>query len=102
MQVASSGYSWTNSMKETRESDDFARTGFFRSTGGILYPSLYNFGRTESNASARSSTVEGCASLRRMVPHVPRELPRSVHPSRRGGEWMDGAADRGSALRRQR
>src|SRR5262249_36254549 len=34
-------------MNETRESEDFARTGLFLSTGGILCPSLYKSGRTD-------------------------------------------------------
>src|SRR5690348_13538817 len=37
-----------NSMKETRESEDFARVGFCLFAGGILYPSLYRRRRTAS------------------------------------------------------
>jgi hypothetical protein len=39
-----------NSMKEMRDSDDAARTGFCLSTGGILYPRLYRRHRTDKPA----------------------------------------------------
>ena len=35
-------------MNEMRESEDFARTGFCPFAGGIFYPSLYRWRRTDT------------------------------------------------------
>jgi hypothetical protein len=50
-------------MKEIRDSDDFARTGFCRFAGGILYPSLYKGGRTDNNGWINAELLNGWESV---------------------------------------
>jgi hypothetical protein len=67
-------------MKETWESEDFARTGLFLSTGGILYPSLYRGGRTEL-VSRLTGLDAGIAPY----VHVLREAGVETYESCQGG-----------------
>jgi DNA modification methylase len=46
-------------MKDIRESEDFARTGFCLSTGGILYPRLYKPDRTDNPQALSLVNQEG-------------------------------------------